>query len=483
MIDDQNEPSIGSIRHGNTGKSDTGAGLSGVQQVLCAFNRTDSLTNTITTQQSLMEEICSESNIKQALKQIVRNKGAPGVDGMTIDDLGVYWREYKEDILQQLKDGSYQPKEIRGIKIPKPGGKGERQLGIPTAVERVIQQAIAQVLSPIFDPTFSESSYGFRPKRSAHQALKAASVFVENGRSYVVDIDLEKFFDRVNHDMLMSKLAKRIEDKVLLKLIRTFLKMGILQDGVSTQRTVGTVQGSPLSPLLSNIMLDELDKELEKRGHTFCRYADDCNIYVRSEKAGERVMTSVTQFIEKRLQLTVNRSKSKVAKVNERKFLGYRLRCDGGLMVAPESLQRFKDKVRELTKRNRSRSLALVIEELNLALRGWAGYFRLAASKSLWIELDAWIRRKLRCYRLKQRKQGKSIATWLMGLKVGETDSRKLASSGKGWWCLSRTPALHRGLNNAWFKEHKLLSLEEIVMELGKPRIKTAVCENARTVV
>jgi RNA-directed DNA polymerase len=483
VIDDQHNKWIGAIRHGNTGKSDTGAGLSEVQQAFRAFNITDSLTNTITTQPSLMEEICSEPNIKQALKQVVRNKGAPGVDGMTVDELGEYWRDHQHEIIKQLKNGTYRPKEIKGVKIPKPGGKGERQLGIPTAVERVIQQAIAQVLTPLFDPTFSESSYGFRPKRSAHQALKAASRFVEDGREYVVDIDLEKFFDQVNHDILMSKLEKRIEDKILLKLIRTFLEVGILQDGMSTKRVVGTIQGSPLSPLLSNIMLDELDKELEKRGHTFCRYADDCNVYVRSEKAGLRVMASVTQFIEQRLQLTVNPSKSKVAKVNERKFLGYRLRRDGGLMVAPESLQRFKDKVRELTKRNRGRRLELVIEELNLALRGWAGYFRLAASKSVWIEQDAWIRRKLRCYRLKQRKQGKSIAKWLMGLKVGELEARQIASSGKGWWCLSKTPALHRGLNNAWFKEQKLLSLEEIVMELGKPRVKTAVCENARTVV
>jgi RNA-directed DNA polymerase len=230
-------------------------------------------------------------------------------------------------------------------------------------------------------------------------------------------------------------------------------------------------------------MLDELDKELEKRGHTFCRYADDCNIYVRSEKAAERVMASVTQFIEKRLQLTVNRSKSKASHVNERKFLGYRLRGDGGLMVAPESLQRFKDKVRELTKRNRGRSLTLVITELNLTLRGWVSYFRLAESKSLWIELDAWIRRKLRCYRLKQRKKFWAIVTFLMKVGIKEKEARMLASSGKGWWRLSKTPALHRGLNKAWFKEQKLLSLEEVIIELGKPRVKTAVCDNARTVV
>jgi RNA-directed DNA polymerase len=486
MIDDANELTCATIDHGSTGNSDTGAGLTAVQQILRAFNRTDSLTNIPKTKRGtragLMEDICSDANMNRALKQVKRNKGAAGVDGMTIDDLITFWSENSQDIIRQLKAGSYLPKGIKGVKIPKPGG-GERQLGIPTAVDRVIQQAIAQALTPIFDPTFSDSSYGFRPKRSAHQALIAAQDYVASGRTYVVDIDLEKFFDRVNHDMLMSKLAKRIDDKVLLKLIRRYLTAGMMNDGIVKQRTEGTPQGSPLSPLLSNIMLDDLDKELTKRSHAFCRYADDCNIYVRSEKAALRVMASLTTFIEKHLKLTVNTSKSKAAKVSKRKFLGYRLTSDGELRVAPDSLQHFKDKVRELTKRNRGRSLELVMKELNQTLRGWANYFKLATNQSLWLRLDAWIRRKLRCYRLKQRKKYGAIVTWLKALGIGDKSARTLASSGKGWWRLSKTPVLHRALSNIWFEDQKLLSLVKIIGKLGKPRIETAVCDIARTVV
>ena len=261
--------------------------------------------------------------------------------------------------------------------------------------------------------------------------MKAASAYVKVGSEWVVDLDLEKFFERVNHDILMSKIAKRIDDKRLLRLIRRYLKTGMIQDGVSTRRQAGTPAGSPLSPLLSNIMLDELDRELERREHTFCRYADDCNIYVRSERAGQRVMESITHFIEQRLQLTLNAAKSAVALVNQRRFLGYRLQNDGVLTIAPESLQRLKDKVRVLTKRNRGRSFELVIRELNQTLRGWLNYFRLARLRSVWSDLEAWIRRKLRCYRLKQGKGGKDIIKWLMNLGVREKDARKIGSSGK----------------------------------------------------
>lgn len=399
------------------------------------------------------------SNLRRAYKQVNRNKGAAGVDGMTVDDMHDYFKTHIESIREALMSGEYRPQAVLGVKIPKPGG-GERQLGIPTVVDRVIQQAIAQVLEGVYEPLFSESSYGFRPRRGAHDALTAASGYVSEGRVWVVDIDMEKFFDKVNHDILMSKLARRIDDKILLRLIRRYLETGMMQDGVSEKRQAGTPQGSPLSPLLSNIMLDELDKELEKRGHKFCRYADDCNIYVYSERAGHRVMASMTQFLEQRLRLKVNQNKSAVALVNQRKFLGYRLQKDGGLSVAPESLQRLKDKIREQAKRNRGHSLESVIKQLNQTLRGWLSYFRLSRSKSTLSSLDSWIRRKLRCYRLKQRKQGRSIVTWLMNLGIKERDARQIGSSGKGWWRLAKTPALHRALDKEWFNNQGLFNLE-----------------------
>jgi RNA-directed DNA polymerase len=276
----------------------------------------------------------------------------------------------------------------------------------------------------------------------------------------VVDLDLEKFFDRVNHDILMRKLSKRIGDKRLLRLIRRYLTTGIMMNGLSQTRQEGTPQGSPLSPLLSNIMLDGLDKALERRGHRFCRYADDCNIYVQSQRAGHRVMESVTQFLEQHLKLKVNTAKSAVALVNERKFLGYRLQKDGHLSIAPESLQRLKDKLRERTKRNRGRSFELIVREINQTLRGWVNYFILSESRSRLRSLDSWLRRKLRCYRLKQRKKYWSIVTWLRSLGVAERDARKIGASGKGWWCLSKTPALHRALNQEWFRNQGLLNME-----------------------
>ncbi len=439
--------------HGYTGESDTGAGQHEEQQTSSALISNQHLTT------DLMTKICTLSNLRQAYKQVKRNKGSAGVDGMTVDDMHDYFKLHIESIREALMSGRYYPQPVRGVKIPKPGG-GERQLGIPTVIDRVIQQAIMQVLETVYDPEFSGSSYGFRPRRGAHDALKAASAYVESGHIWVVDLDLEKFFDRVNHDILMSKLAKRIEDKNLLRLIRRYLETGMMQDGVREKRQAGTPQGSPLSPLLSNIMLDELDKELEKRGHKFCRYADDCNIYVRSERAGRRVMESVTQFLEHRLRLKVNTTKSAVALVNQRKFLGYRLQKNGGLSIAPESLERLKDKIREQTKRNRWQSLKQIIEEIKQTLRGWINYFRLSGSRSTLRDLDAWIRRKLRCYRLKQRKKCWSIATWLMKLGIREQEARQIGSSGKGWWRLSKIPALHRALNKEWFKNQGLFNLE-----------------------
>lgn len=414
---------------------------------------------------NLMERICDRANLNQAYKRVKANKGAPGVDGLTIEALGEYLNNHKEQLIQPLLDGSYEPQAVRKVMIPKPGG-GERQLGIPTVVDRLIQQAILQVMEPMFDPGFSESSYGFRPKRSAHQALKKAQEYVKAGHTWIVDMDLEKFFDRVNHDILMSRLARKIGDKRLLKIIRRYLTAGIMQDGIVMTRHEGTPQGGPLSPLLSNILLDELDKELERRGHKFCRYADDQNIYVKSKRAGERVYKSVKLFLEKKLRLKVNDEKSAVAPVRERKFLGYRLLNDGKLTIAPKTLERAKDKIRQLTQRNRGRSLEQVIGELNSYLNGWLNYFKLASAKSLMGDLDSWIRRKLRCYKLKQKKRGSSIAKLLLSLGIHAEEACKIGSSGKGWWRLSLTQAIHRALNNEWFKQKGLINLQETWVRL-----------------
>lgn len=431
---------------------------------------------------NLMEKICDRTNLNQAYKRVRANKGAPGVDGLTIEALGEHLSNHKEQLIQSLLEGSYEPQTVRKVMIPKPGG-GERQLGIPTVVDRLIQQAILQVLEPMFDPDFSESSYGFRPKRSAHQALQKAQEYVRGGRRWVVDMDLEKFFDRVNHDILMSRLARKIGDKRLLKIIRRYLTAGIMEGGIVMMRHEGTPQGGPLSPLLSNILLDELDKELERRGHKFCRYADDQNIYVKSRLAGERVYQSIKLFLEKRLKLKVNDEKSAVAPVRERKFLGYRILNDGTLTIAPKTLERAKDKIRKLTQRNRGRSMELVITELNSYLNGWINYFKLASAKSLMGELDSWIRRKLRCYKLVQRKQGTSITKLLMSLGIGAEEAYKIGSSGKGWWRLSLTQAVHRALDKAWFKQKGLINLQDTWVRLLNIRYGTAVCDNARTVV
>jgi RNA-directed DNA polymerase len=413
-------------------------------------------------QHELMERICASSNLNQAFRQVKRNKGAAGVDGKTVAETLAYLQEghNAQALRENLLRGDYRPQAVRGVKIPKPDG-GERQLGIPTVLDRWIQQAIAQVLTAIYEPQFSASSFGFRPNRSAHDALKQAQQHVASGRAWVVDIDLEKYFDTVNHDRLMARLARDIEDKRVLKLIRRYLQAGLLQSGVIIDRQQGTPQGGPLSPLLANIVLDELDKELERRGHSFCRYADDCNIYVRSHKAGERILASVTDFLEGKLKLKVNRKKSACAPVNERQFLGYRLNPGGYLTIAPNSLLRMRKRVRELTYRNRGRSLDVVVKELTVYLRGWLQYFKLARAKSLMRELDSWVRRRLRCYRLKQRKRRWSIAQWLQQLGVKEHLAWQLAMSSKGWWRSSRNPVINQALPNAWFEKQGLLSLRK----------------------
>lgn len=407
---------------------------------------------------NLMNKICNKANLNRAYKRVKANRGAPGIDKLPVSELGSYIRDNKEKLIQSLLDGSYKPQSVRRVMIPKSGG-GERELGIPTVVDRLIQQAILQVIGPMFEKTFSNSSFGFRPNRSAHDALQQASNYVEDGYMWVVDIDLEKFFDRVNHDILMSRLARRIGDKKLLKLIRRYLEAGIMQDGVVMRRHEGTPQGGPLSPLFSNILLDELDKELERRGHKFCRYADDQNIYVRSERAGKRVYESVKRFLESKLKLKINDRKSAVAKVGERKFLGYRILEGGRLIISKESIGIAKDKVRAITSRNRGVSFKRVLTDLNVYLRGWQNYYRLVDGGSLFRELDAWIRRKLRCYKLKQKKDSKAIIKFLRSLGVSQRESSQIGSSGKGWWRLSMTPAVHRALTVQWFNSEGLISL------------------------
>ena len=409
-----------------------------------------------------MEQICERANMNRAYRKVKANKGAAGVDGISIERLPTYIREHKEEFLVELLDGSYQPELVRGVQIPKPDGS-KRQLGIPTVLDRVIQQAILQILEPIYEPKFSNSSYGFRPNRSAQMALRQAREYLRDGYKYVVDMDLEKFFDRVNHDILMERLSRNISDKRLLRIIRRYLEAGLLQNGIFEERKLGMPQGGNLSPLLSNIMLDELDKELERRGHKFCRYADDCNIYVKSQEAGERVLKSITEFLGIRLKLKVNETKSGVAHVTKRKFLGYSFRRDSELKVANQSLVKFKNRIRELTSRNRGRKLEHVIKELNQYLNGWISYFRLSANISVFNGLDSWIRRRLRCYRLKQRKRTYSVYKFLVELGVSVQNAWKLAKSSKGWWRLSLNPNIHTAMSNVWFDRSGLVSLEKKV--------------------
>src|SRR5262245_12628034 len=406
----------------------------------------------------LMEEVCRPENLNRAYHRVKANKGAAGVDGMTIDELRSWLATHKEELIATLLDGSYRPQPVRGVQIPKPGG-GVRQLGIPTVVDRLVQQAILQVLEPLLDPTFSPSSFGFRPGRGAHDALRQAQEYVADGGVIVVDVDLEKFFDRVNHDILMARLARRIADRRLLRIIRRFLQAGLMQDGVCVARDEGTPQGGPLSPLLANLLLDDLDKELGRRGHRFCRDADDCNIYVRSRAAGERVLASLTRFLEGELRLRVNREKSAVAKTEERKSLGYRLLSGGRLGIAPKSLDRAKDRIRQITRRNRGVSVGQMVSELNLYLTGWVTYFRHAACKGHLTELDGWIRRKLRCVRLKHCKRAKALADFFRSRGVLEGTSWATALSGKGWWRLADSPAAKQAMDLRWFESLGLVNL------------------------
>jgi RNA-directed DNA polymerase len=383
----------------------------------------------------MMERIVARDNLKKALAQVRRNKGAPGVDGMTVDDLAAHLKDHWPEIRAQLLNGTYQPQPVRRVDIPKASG-GTRGLGIPSVLDRFLQQAVMQVLQEDWDPTFSPSSYGFRPGRSAHQAVAAAQQFIADGCHTVVDLDLEKFFDRVNHDILMGLVAKRVQDRHLLRLIRRYLTAGVLVGGMVDPMDEGVPQGGPLSPLLSNLMLDVLDKELERRGHRFARYADDCNIYVRSPRAGERVMASLTRFLERRLKLRVNTAKSAVASPTERKFLGFSFMNQGRLRrsIAPQALVRFRQRVRELTPRTGGRSLAQIALALSRYLNGWRGYFGFCETPGILRGLDKWVRRRLRAIAWKQWKYGTNRFAELRRLGVGKDLAAKAAGSPHGPW-------------------------------------------------
>ncbi|EHK9118190.1 group II intron reverse transcriptase/maturase [Vibrio vulnificus] len=427
-----------------------------------------------------MEQISASANLNHALRRVKRNKGCAGVDRLDITATISKLRQASngQALRQSLLDGSYQPQPVLGIEIPKTNG-GVRQLGIPTVLDRIVQQAITSVLSDIYEPKFSNSSYGFRPNRSAHHALAAASRYIREGRGYVVDIDLAKYFDTVNHDRLMHRLSKDIIDKRVLKLIRAYLQAGLMRDGLVERRQRGTPQGGPLSPLLSNIVLDELDKELERRGHKFCRYADDCQIYVRSEEAAHRVKESITEFLEHKLKLTVNREKSAATRVPERGYLSHSFKIDGTLLISQSAQARMKKRVRRITKRNRGRELSVIITELTQYLRGWQHYFKLAIGRSAMQRLDEWIRRRLRCYRLKQRKRRYSIATWLQRQGVTERNAWKLAMSDKGWWHLALSPQVNHAMPIKWFEERGLYSLRdgyESLKVYSEPPYATHAC-------
>lgn len=402
--------------------------------------------------EKLMEGILRTSNLQEAFKRVRANKGSPGIDGMTVEEVQDYYRQNWPTLEAQLLAGAYQPQPVLRVEIPKPEG-GVRKLGIPTALDRVIQQAVLQVLQERFDSTFSQHSYGFRPGRSAHQAVAQAQKYVAEGRRWVVDIDLEKFFDRVNHDLLMGLLAKRITDKRVLKLIRAFLNAGVMENGLVSPIDEGTPQGGPLSPLLSNIVLDVLDRELEKRGHRFVRYADDCNSYVRSRRAGERVMASITRFLTERLKLKVNQDKSQVERPWKVKFLGFSFTNgqEPKRRLAPKAVERFKERVRDETRRTRGVSMTRMVADLSRYLRGWHGYFGYCETPSVLRDLDSWVRRRLRSVVWKQWKRGRVRFRALRARGVGKDLAAQTAGSCHGPWRLSKSPALSYALPNAYW--------------------------------
>src|ERR1700674_2278516 len=411
--------------------------------------------------EQLMEEVCKRENCKQALRRVKANKGSAGVDGMTVQQLPEYLEQHWPAIREQLLNGTYKPQPVKRVEIPKPDG-GVRKLGIPTVLDRFVQQAVMQVLQRQWDPTFSDSSYGFRPGRSTHQAVAQAQHYIAEGHGWCVDLDLENFFDRVNHDKLMGQIAKRIGDKRLLKLIRAFLNAGVMENGLVSPSVEGTPQGGPLSPLLSNLVLDELDRELECRGHRFVRYADDCNIYVCSERAGQRVMESISRFITQKLKLKVNEAKSAVARPQERKFLGFSFTAGPDIKrtIAPKSLERFKRRIRDITRRAKGVSIKTTMEELASYMRGWRGYFGFCETPEVLIALTRWVRLRLRAALWRQWKPPRRRRTALIALGV-RGELRNMAGSDRGPWHLARSKALSVGLSNAHFKSLGLPSLTE----------------------
>jgi RNA-directed DNA polymerase len=401
----------------------------------------------------LMEEVCERDNLKEALRRVKANKGSAGIDRMTVDQLDDYLKQHWPVIREQLLSGTYEPRPVRRVEIPKPDGR-VRKLGIPTVLDRLIQQAVLQVLQRRWDRTFSEGSYGFRPGRSAHQAVARAQKYIADGYGWCVDLDLEKFFDRVNHDKLMGQIAKRVEDKRLLKLTRAFLNAGVMENGLVSPSVEGTPQGGPLSPLLSNVVLDELDRELERRGLRFVRYADDCNIYVRSERAGQRVMESIPRFITHKLKLKVNETKSAVARPQERKFLGFSF-TDGPevkRVIAPKALDRFKRRIREITSRTKSVGIRATMAELVPYLRGWRGYFGFCETPEVLLGLIRWVRLRLRAALWRQWKTPRRRRAALLELGVRPRLAANTAGSGLGPWYLARAKALSVGLSNAYFQ-------------------------------
>ena len=408
------------------------------------------------------EAVFSRENMQTALKRVESNKGAAGMDGMKVTDLRGYLKAHWLEMRAVLESGKYQSSPVRRVEIPKSDG-GVRQLGIPTVIDRLIQQAIAQVLTPMFEEVFSPHSYGFRPGRSAHQAIEQSQEYIREGYDWVVDIDLEKFFDRVNHDMLMARVARMVKDKRVLKLIRAYLESGVMVNGVVMDTEEGTPQGGPLSPLLSNIMLNDLDRELEGRGHKFVRYADDCNIYVKTERAGERVLKSVKQYLEKKLKLKVNPKKSKVERATRAKFLGFSFWKRKGevyVRLANRTKERFAEKIRRLTKRTRSGKMEDIVSEVNRYTRGWIGYFRLATTPSVYQGLDEWIRRRLRQMQWKRWKRGTTRYRELVKLGVPR-ERAALGAGGTSPWRMSHSPIIHEALNNAYWRSTGLESITE----------------------
>ncbi|MCM3342621.1 group II intron reverse transcriptase/maturase [Paenibacillus sp. MER TA 81-3] len=409
----------------------------------------------------MLEQLLSRENLLEALKRVEANKGSHGIDGMSVKSLRDHIKQNWQTIRQAIEKGTYEPRPVRRVEIPKPNGGGARMLGIPTVTDRMLQQAVAQVLTPLFDPQFSEHSYGFRPKRRGHDAVRKAREFMKEGYRFVVDLDLEKFFDRVNHDRLMMKISEKVKDKKVLLLIRKYLQSGVMENGLVKPTLEGAPQGGPLSPLLSNIVLDELDKELEKRGHRFVRYADDCNIYVKTKRAGERVKASVTKFIETRLKLKVNQAKSAVDRPWKRKFLGFSfsLNKEPKVRIAKQSLQKAGSKIRAITSRRKSMKMEERIKELNQYLTGWCGYFSLADTPSIFREMDKWIRRRLRMCLWKQWKKPKTKVKRLISLGVPKDKAFEWGNTRKGYWRTAGSPILSRALDNQYWESNGLKSL------------------------